>query len=492
MNNVAGNLVATLMQNNFSSKSNQLPNAHGLSQSNFSSILKQSKQSFGSSNQGIKGTRDKLIEPKEDAFSKSIDHMQNRFNQKAKAVDKQFKSKFSTSSDAEVNEINSREASIKNGSKGKVEKTSIETNDVKNEEAVVAEIASPSEEAVLNDEVELALDESEISEAMENQLLEDVANSLVISVEELSNLLSKLHMNMSDIFNPAKFKELMQAALNISSSTDLLTSGNALEKLQHVVATLGQYTEGQTGAQSSDESTVAQNDVKNGLTHFLNHFQDTAGAGQSGNGASDHSMTASGQNVSGSVVGLAETSISGTFEGILNQVITQKTETIMMNGTIATITKEITAKEVLDQIVTGMKVHVSEGKSKIVLQLNPENLGKIALSLTHEKGSISGQFIAESEAVKKVIEANLSQLKNQLQSQGIQVNELKIIVGNSTAFFAGEQEKGNENQSNGAKRSRRINNISNISSEFADTLIEQDDSVIDNFIHENSSIELHA
>jgi len=502
MNNVAVNLVATMMQNNFSQKSYQLPNVSGLNHSNFSSILK-SSQSQSKASLSTPRYSSSDVQPKDNAFEKSLDQRQDYLKSKGLSSTERdsLRSNDTTKNEPRDKDISRKGTEVdRNNPKLKEQKNELTKVDDVTKETPTSEEAKVVNEKPSIEDASSTPSSEEISSA-EEQLTKDVANALGMTTEELSELLEQFQMTIMDLFNPANFKAIMQEALNVTNAMDLLVSTDALEKLQSVTQLLGDFAETtsafnensklQNLLQQSSEQTNSQEGDQTLFIRMLNNFQDETGAGQSGNGQTGNSATNVSQLVGKS--GLAvDASINGTFEGILNQVVTQKTETIVMNGTVATVYKDVTAKDVLDQIVTGMKVNVSEGKSNIVLQLNPENLGKIALSLSHEKGEITGQFVAESEAVKKVIESNLNQLKSQLQNQGINVSEIKIVVGDSTAFFAGEQEKGQSKESYESKRSRRIGNISNISSSFADTILEEDNKVTDPFIHENSSIELHA
>ena len=132
---------------------------------------------------------------------------------------------------------------------------------------------------------------------------------------------------------------------------------------------------------------------------------------------------------------------SNPFTHEFNPVLGTKTETIFLNGKIQTIETEVTAKNVFDQIVTAVKVQVTAQKSDVILQLNPEHLGKVAFKMTSEQGHLTGHFVAETEAVKEIIEANLAQLRTQLTNQGLQVKEIKVSVGEGSSFFEGNQEK---------------------------------------------------
>lgn len=501
MSNVAVNLVATMMQNNFSGKTYQLPNSKGLTHSNFSSILKQTSISSAASH-----ASERSNEVNESVNRKEVEENSTDTATDTSKKQYQLKQKNSHSLDKQNNnQVNKREQDPQNVRKNVKSSDQVDTKDpveeVNNElseqeESEVTSTSVLSTEKVSSENTETTLDETEL------KLVDDIADALGLSPDELTNMLNQMQMNIYDLFNPANFKAFMQEALGVDNAMDLLVSESALEKLQSVVDILEQTAievernqgNGKLKQVLDATSDKTPDEESQNLTIRLMNSMNTEalsqGTSSSGNNLSGGAMaSASTGNLNGQSI---SENLDSTFQGILNQVVTQKTETIVMNGTVATIYKEVTAKDVMDQIVTGMKVQVNEGNSKIVLQLNPENLGKIALSISHEKGEVTGQFVAESEAVKKIIESNLNQLKTQLQNQGINVNELKIVVGDSASFFADEQDKGNSKDNSEAKKSRRISNISNISSRFADTILEENLKTESEFIHENSSIELHA
>lgn len=499
MNNVAVNLVATMMQNNFSGKTYQLPNSQGLTHSNFSSVLKQTQtKSSGSSTSMLhredinqinngQNVRNQVNKYKEDRIDNKDETNEDKVNASERTIGKH------------ANRDDNRKISNKNAGDNTIQKDEVASNDnktlVEDNETVTLENSKVNE---VTDKVE-PTNESE-EDQIEAQLTADIAQALGITPEAFGQMLEQMQMTVYNLFNPSKFKAFMQEALSVTSSMDLLVSESSLEKLQNVVEVLKSVSEDTTkvdvsiklkNALNPENEANDTNESQNLSIRLINSLSSASNTGTSSSSGETLSQMASTTSNALSPTTLSE-NLDSTFQGILNQVVTQKTETIVMNGTVTTIYTEVTAKDVLDQIVTGMKVQVKEGNSQVVLQLNPENLGKIALSISHEKGVISGQFVAESEAVKKIIESNLNQLKAQLQSQGINVDNLKIVVGDSTAFFAGEQEKGNGKENFESKRSRRISNISNISSTFADTILEEDSKTDSNFIHENSSIELHA
>lgn len=469
MNNVAMNLVATMMQNKFSNS--YASSLKGTQSESFTSVLSQSKNSSYEKPIDQKIKMDKYYESHE-TVGKAVDKM-------SKVAKKQENlQKLNRNNDVNQTSSNNNEAKVaKNESK--------EVTDVKE----VKEVK----------EVDMTADEitDELTK-VEEELVAELASQLNVDPEEIQSILNELQLTILDLFDMNNLQMFMTEALGVSNPMELLVTDGASEKVQEVMKTL------ESSAAANPELAKAVNNMTNGQGEDVslkdNQFaklmetiqQDSANSNMNQQQSSGEEKTM--MEPAKAVLPVnAETSQNASgFEGMLNQVVTQKTETIIMNGSIQTIQTEVTAKDVFDQIVTGMKVQVSEAKSNVTLQLQPHNLGKIALNLATENGSVTGHFVAETEAVKEVIEANLSILKNQLQSQGIEVAEIKITVGSSASFFTGQDEKDNTSNQNFKNNRNKRMKIGNINDILADKLSEE---VINNqreVAHENSSIELHA
>lgn len=85
------------------------------------------------------------------------------------------------------------------------------------------------------------------------------------------------------------------------------------------------------------------------------------------------------------------------------------------------------------QVMDSAKVLLTEDKAEMVMHLKPESLGKLSLSIVTERGIVVAKFAAESMQVKQIIEANLPQLKDALEQQGINVQGFSVSVGDQTA-----------------------------------------------------------
>lgn len=123
----------------------------------------------------------------------------------------------------------------------------------------------------------------------------------------------------------------------------------------------------------------------------------------------------------------------------------------------------IDREQLIKQMVEHIKVNVNEDSAEMNLQLKPDNLGKLSLKVVTERGIITAQFVAESQAVKEIIEANFNQLKDVLQEQGLKIENLEVYVQQN---FQEQQSKFMERRP--TKSSKRISEI--ISNLSEDTL----------------------
>ncbi len=94
-------------------------------------------------------------------------------------------------------------------------------------------------------------------------------------------------------------------------------------------------------------------------------------------------------------------------------------------------------REIVNQILEQVKIHVNNANTSIEIQLTPESLGKVQVSVENNNGIMTAKFQAESRVAKEAIESNLIQFKEHLAEQGIKVDSVEVSVGNFD--FTGNQ-----------------------------------------------------
>jgi len=114
------------------------------------------------------------------------------------------------------------------------------------------------------------------------------------------------------------------------------------------------------------------------------------------------------------------------FKELKNNIPTNSNERFA-NGQV----QESLRNSVLNQITEHASLIITDDKSEMVLQLYPENLGKLSLRVATEGEAMIAKLTTESMQVKQMIEANLSQLKEALANQGIHVQSFSVSVGDN-------------------------------------------------------------
>ena len=89
------------------------------------------------------------------------------------------------------------------------------------------------------------------------------------------------------------------------------------------------------------------------------------------------------------------------------------------------------------------------GVKQLTVQLSPEDLGKLSVSLQLQGKEVSGLIRAESPEAARIIHENLDVIKNALENQGLKVDKLDVQTG--LAGNSGDQKWFGQDQHNMAR-----------------------------------------
>jgi flagellar hook-length control protein FliK len=115
-------------------------------------------------------------------------------------------------------------------------------------------------------------------------------------------------------------------------------------------------------------------------------------------------------------------------------VTTNTVTTVNADGTQTIVQTEtlhysnIDVESLMRQITTEASVSITDEQSMMTMQLEPENLGKLTLQVVAKGSAVTAQIIAENEAVKQAIEANVSTLQENLAQNGLKVEAVDVTV----------------------------------------------------------------
>ena len=88
----------------------------------------------------------------------------------------------------------------------------------------------------------------------------------------------------------------------------------------------------------------------------------------------------------------------------------------------------VSFQEVAGQIIDGASNMLMKGSSRIVITLEPPNLGTLNMDVSVQHDTVRMLLVADNYEVKQVLNSNLDQLKTALQGQGLNIDRLDVLV----------------------------------------------------------------
>lgn len=116
----------------------------------------------------------------------------------------------------------------------------------------------------------------------------------------------------------------------------------------------------------------------------------------------------------------------------VNPVPSEVADTPELAKTAETTSPVVTKEVLVSQIINGAKLMMKNGVTKIQIQLEPAELGKLELSLVLERDLVAARFVTETQGVQSLIESNLTQLRSSLEEVGLSVELLQVGVQTGT------------------------------------------------------------
>ncbi len=121
------------------------------------------------------------------------------------------------------------------------------------------------------------------------------------------------------------------------------------------------------------------------------------------------------------------------------------------------------AGRIMEQILDYMRIQAKPEMTELEMQLNPENLGTLHLTLTSKEGIMTAQFTTQNQEVQSVLQSQLMILRENLEAQGLKVEAVEVTVAEYSqegreAFGQNAEENGGQ-ENLGGRRGRRIRNI---------------------------------
>lgn len=330
-----------------------------------------------------------------------------------------------------------------NGSDKKETIKAKETKKLGNEKSILAEHGTTIEKTNVVSE-----DDKEMLQSVKDIVMSMILTTLNITPEELENVLTKMEIQPLDLLNEDVFRGFIIQVQEGDLSNILMQESNMKD--------IGKLWEKLTGIASAfeldsiqpEEVTIVMSEesLKSDTTSTVQSLQDNQGQLSNKMTADVEIQVAPVLNVTNSksketseeTPEIHETGIKleGNLpkgEFILQMPINslEKSAGMQFWNQEQNMIQKNTAmiKDNLEtQILKKIEINTLKEGKEIQMELNPRELGKLALRVTENSGVVTANIRVESEKTKEMLMQNITELKEGLEKQGLAIGEFNIDV----------------------------------------------------------------
>lgn len=326
-------------------------------------------------------------------------------------------------------------------------------------------------------------------------IVEKLAKEYNIPKEEVVAGIEELGFNPIDLLD---MKNISKLVMNISGNNDmsmLLVDNKMSDLIKEFMAEAEQLTDSlkemfdisdeelnKIFAEaekliSADTLRVDEIPVKSGLeddvVYDFSKEQTTS--------AAENNTVLLGKNEDGSELsdnnkndyGNSNENVNNTFQTVTMESVVANIENAINNN--SAIKESGISERIMNQILDAVYANVSEEATSLELQLNPESLGKVSVTVSAKEGILTAQIVAQTEIAKEAIESQIMVLKDSFESQGLKVEEVEVTLA-SRSFDQNLDNEGSK-ENNGSKSRKHISQeeldeINGIRSDRSEAVVE--------------------
>lgn len=316
--------------------------------------------------------------------------------------------------------------------------------------------------------------------ALLTEVKQTVMDALGLTEEQFQTTLDEIGVTLQDLLNKDVLQQFYLQA-NGADVADFITSENLLNNFMDLTKTIEQLMQNAELIPEM-EQLLAEGNVEQMLEEVkqsfaLNETKQPDVKVDNTETDTEQAVTEIKDTVQVEVVKVSEESAEGETELNENSLtdgaaqnkaseeptlgekflenLTMSTQTAATGETAMAeeaLTSVAQMREIVDQIVEKIKVVIQPEQTNMELQLNPEHLGRVHLTITEKEGMMTAQFAAETHAAKEAIESQLVQLKEALQEQGLKVESIEVMVSD---FAFSQNSQAGQSTAEGDSQKRR-------------------------------------
>lgn len=311
----------------------------------------------------------------------------------------------------------------------------------------------------------------------DDEMIETLEEKTGISKQQIKSILDELGLTVYDLFLTQNLQQFIQHLHNVEDPMELLSIPDIHQTYKDIISLLNELKESFPGLQDITENSellksvlaekeemvqidlpednLIQGHETQNLTSIINNtslekasqlkddFSQTNSDAQSHTKNTPLVEIEKDEKLSTDLLnndelqesnnlGVSNSEFTDNIEFNNNQAIIQHQtitgDQIIDSAQVQLNPRSVDTEQLIQQMVEHIKVNIKEDSTEMNLQLKPDHLGNLSLKIVTERGIITAQFVAESQVVKEIIEANFNQLKDVLQEQGFLIENLEVSV----------------------------------------------------------------
>lgn len=316
----------------------------------------------------------------------------------------------------------------------------------------------------------------EMSEAlamMIKDIMNIIADKLNVSENQVVSAVEELGISASELVDSASINEIICKLTGMEGTMDILTntelSGITRDIHNEIGKLLSEFKESFSVKDEAElksmlsEAVFLQNEPDD-LSSGENHMDEAKveinaelKVNEEVSGNADNESGLLGQDNSSkqginakkddedSKAALSNEGLTGIFENIKSTLTEQ-----------LGIEDESVSDRIIRQITDSIKFSVNSETKSLEIQLNPESLGKVNVTVTSKAGVVTAHMVVQNDIAKEAVESQIAQLKENFVNQGLKVEAVEVTVASKE--FEQNLDKGNHSSSeeHSGKRRRHI------------------------------------
>lgn len=306
------------------------------------------------------------------------------------------------------------------------------------------------------------------------ELVEDIVKDVLkLDDDQVDAILAAMGITVLQLLDPQILQQFVLTAEGAGDITDMLTSEMMLADYQMILQQFAQMPEGVSEILAQMEPVSEDDANLQGILQELTavkpeqapvvsdgevlqkavNTQEPAILGQTP--SSDSSKTMSGESNASSTESFVQTSQPQTDASVEAVPFAQQFD-LQGAREVQDAPMPNQSVQIIEQIVRQIRVSVTDTTSTMEMQLNPERLGKVLLTISAKEGMMTANFTVQTEEARLALESQMYQLRDTLEQKEIKVEAVSISVSDFSFAQGGGDDADSKNLEQGDGKSRRF------------------------------------